>query len=68
MPVAVNIASGAASALGATISWPPVLSGCEIRPACMSWATMRPPSACTASATRRQPASCSGEWKPGVSR
>ena len=62
----VTILPGAAIALGAMISWPPVLSGWAIRPACISWATIRPPLACTASATRLQPASCSGEWKPGV--
>lgn len=36
-----------------------VLSGWEIRPACMSWMTMRPSALCTASVTLRQPVMCS---------
>ncbi len=43
MPSAVNMVSGAATALGATLSRPCLLSGWAIRPTCMSWTTMRPP-------------------------
>ena len=49
-PVGGNISPGAASAEGATTSSPPVLSGCAMRPACISCATIRPPRSTTRSA------------------
>lgn len=41
-------------------------SGWPIRPACISWAKIRPPAACTASVTLRQEATCSALCSPGV--
>lgn len=68
-PVAVNMTPLGCTAEGATgVRWCGVLSGWEIRPACISWTTMRPPSAWTASVTLRQPAMCASVWIPGASR
>ncbi len=69
MPPGVKHWPVAATGEGATEVWALSYSeGWPIRPACISWATIRPPSACTASVTARQDATCSGWCRPGVFR
>ena len=65
MPCPVNTSPAGVTADGAT-GVVPMTFGWEIRPACMIWAKMTPPSACTASATARQPSTCSSVCRPGV--
>ena len=66
-PVGVKICPIAATGEGPTGVRPwGVLSGCPMRPVCMSWMNRWPPASCTASVTWRHPATWASWWRPGV--